>query len=170
MDRRGGNGRGYWALLERSPARGARRRTDFEGKELILGTDLDDWNAACDADAEMSPAEWARMADIARALDIEHEIAREEKAQAALYITYREAARRTGLSVGTIRERVKRDGIEVIGTRGTHRVRWGALREALQVRPPHHRESTGAATAVPRLIRRPTGRFKQKAQEMRRVA
>jgi hypothetical protein len=157
-------------LLGRWPARGTRRRTDLGAKGLDLGTDLDDWNAACDADAEISPAEWARLADIARALDIEHEIAREKEAQAALYITYQEAARRTGLSVGTIRTRVKRDGVEVIGTRGTHRVRWGALREALQVRPAHHREATGAATTVPRLTRRPTGRFKQKAQEMRRVA
>src|SRR6476661_7717824 len=89
------------------------------------------------------------------------EMARDEAEQDALYVTYREASRRTGLSVGTIRERVKRDGVEVIGSGGTHRVRWGALREALQLRPAYHREPVAerpVATPVPRRTGR---RFKE---------
>jgi hypothetical protein len=141
----------------------AGRTESEEGVTLRRGLD-DDWIAACRADAEISPAEWDQMMEASRALDIEREIAREEEAQAALYITYREAARRTGLSVGTIRERVKRDGVEVIGTCGTHRIRWGALREALRVRPRNHRDPVTAKTAAASRRSRVAGRCAQVAR------
>jgi excisionase family DNA binding protein len=127
---------------------------------------MDEWNEACQVDAEISPAEWAILTDEARAWDIEQEIAREEAVRAAFYITYREAAMRTGLSVGTIRERVKRDEVEVIGTGGTHRIRWGDLLEALRVRPRHHRESVaGAKPSAARRRQRVAGRCAQVARE-----
>jgi hypothetical protein len=99
---------------------------------------------------------------------IELERQRDEEEREALYVTYREAARRTGLSVGTIRERVKRDGVEVIGSAGTHRVRWGALREALQVRPAGRRHDTAGKTgATPRRRRVPAngGTFTRLSRE-----
>jgi hypothetical protein len=113
-------------------------------------TEQERWEAACRADAEISPAEFERMVDAAEPHLIELERRREEAEQDALYVTYRQAAQRTGFSVGTIRERVKRDGVEVIGSGGAHRVRWGALREALQVRPRGHRETVGERRVVSR--------------------
>lgn len=130
----------------------------------------DEWEAACRADAQITPAEWERMIEEAEPYLIALEMARDEAEGDALYVTYREASRRTGLSVGTIRERVRRDGVEVIGSGGTHRVRWGALREALQVRPAYHREPVGDRPAVTRVPRQATRRFKEMAKDTGRAA
>jgi hypothetical protein len=129
----------------------------------------EEWEAACRADAEISPAERDRMIDEAMPYLIKWwEMEREEAGREALYVTYREAARRTSLSVGMIRERVKRDGVEVIGTSGTHRVHWGQLREALLVRPAYHRAPVAASPArVARLMNASDSDFKRMARELR---
>jgi hypothetical protein len=96
---------------------------------------LDPWDAAEVLQAELNGLQHDWLA-----ADFAAECERERLEQPARYVTYKEASRIFGLAVGTIRERVKRDGVEVIGTGGTHRVHLRSLREALLIRPAHHRE------------------------------
>jgi hypothetical protein len=98
------------------------------------------WAEACQADAEIPRAEFDRMVEEARPHLLAWELEREASERSASYVTYSEASRIFRLSVGTIRERAKRDGVEVIGTGGAHRVHLESLRRALIVRPAHHRE------------------------------
>jgi hypothetical protein len=123
---------------------------------------LDPWEAA-----EVLQAELNGLQTDLLAADFAAECERERLEQPARYVTYKEASRIFGLAVGTLRERVKRDGVEVIGTTGTHRVHLEGLREALLIRPAHHREPVKPSSATVRPKIAAGSNYRRMAKELR---